>query len=194
MIYLFMYLWPQGSKNLVIPDPKTHLNRTLSRSFHLLVIYNTMMATVSLQAITPFCLSVALHLGLFIHGEWHIHAGTIFLAHAIVFTLLLSKQLVSALPTWYGVVLPFLVYLCGLLGSVAVYRLFFHRLRFFPGPRLAALSKLWHVWLSRNSQSHLVLDSWRQKYGAFVRTGQYSPRHQAHVLGRASTDFSPRSG
>ncbi|KAI0838122.1 cytochrome P450 [Hypoxylon sp. FL0890] len=130
-----------------------------------------MMAPVLLQIIAPFCLGVALHLGLFIRGEWHLHAASVSLAHALVFTLLLAKQLVSSLATWYGVVLPFLVYLCGLLISMGVYRLYFHRLRSFPGPRLAALSKLWHVWLCRNSQSHLVLDSWHQQYGTFVRTG-----------------------
>ncbi|KAI1758434.1 cytochrome P450 [Xylaria castorea] len=129
------------------------------------------MAPVLLQAIAPLCLGVILHLSLFIRGEWHLYAASIFLAHALVFSLLLAKQLVSPLPTWYGVALPFLVYLCGLLVSMGVYRLYFHRLRSFPGPRRAALSKLWHVWLCRNSQNHLVLDSWRQKYGTFVRTG-----------------------
>jgi hypothetical protein len=132
------------------------------------------MVPVALMAIVPFCLGVIMHLGVFIRGEWHLQAPHIILAHAFIFTLLVAKQLVSGLSTSYGVALSFLAYLCGLLGSMAVYRLFFHRLISFPGPRLAALSKLWHVWLCRNSQNHLVLESWRQKYGTFVRTGQSS--------------------
>ncbi|KAI1370083.1 hypothetical protein F4677DRAFT_399145 [Hypoxylon crocopeplum] len=136
-----------------------------------------MIAPVLPQVIAPLCLGVSLHLGLFIRGEWHLHAASVSLAHVLVFALLLAKQLVSPLATWYGVALPFLVYFCSLLVSIGVYRLYFHRLRSFPGPRLAALSKLWHVWLCRNSQNHLVLDSWRQQYGTFVRTGQSFPSY-----------------
>ncbi|KAF2438378.1 cytochrome P450 [Karstenula rhodostoma CBS 690.94] len=130
-----------------------------------------MMAPVAPMVIAPFFLGVIMHLGFFMRGEWHLQAPHIILAHALAFTLLLVKKLVSGLSAWYGVALPFLVYLCGLLGSMAIYRLFFHRLRSFPGPRLAAVSKLWHVWLCRYSKNHLVLESWRQKYGTFVRTG-----------------------
>ncbi|KAI0485117.1 cytochrome P450 [Xylariaceae sp. FL0804] len=129
------------------------------------------MTPVLPQVVAPFCLGVLLHLALFIRGEWHLHAAGIFLAHAFVFALLLARQLVSAPGTCYGVVLLFLVYLCGLLISMSLYRVYFHRLRSFPGPRLAALSKLWHVWLCRNAQNHLVLDSWRLQYGTFVRSG-----------------------
>lgn len=64
-----------------------------------------------------------------------------------------------------------IAYTTGLWLSMSMYRLFFHRLRAFPGPRLAALSKLWHVWKCRNSRGHLVLQDWFTKYGTFVRTG-----------------------
>lgn len=170
---------------------ETYINRTLSCSHHIIFIDNIMMASVPPKAIAPFCLGVIMHLGFFIRGEWHLRAATIFLAHALVFILLLAKQLVSGLSIWSGVALPFLVYLCGLLVSMATYRLFFHRLTYFPGPRLAALSKLWHVWLCRNSKNHLVLDSWRQKYGTFVRTGQSFPSSEIHLI--TFTDLSSRS-
>ncbi len=151
---------------------------------------NNMMASIPLKALAPFGLGVAVHLGLFIRGEWHLRAPTIFLGHVLVFALLFAKQLVSAFSIWYGVALPSLVYLCGLFVSMAVYRLFFHRLRSFPGPRLGALSKLWHVWLCRNSQNHLVLEDWHQKYGTFVRTGQSFPSHQVHLI--TFIDLTPR--
>jgi hypothetical protein len=140
-----------------------------------------MMASVAPMAIAPFCLGVMIHLGLFIRGEWHNQAPHIIIAHTLVLTLLSGKSMVSGVSIWYGVALPFLMYLCGLFGSMAVYRLFFHRLRSFPGPRMAALTKLWHVWHCRNSQNHLLLESCYQKYGNFVRTG-LSPSHQLHAI------------
>ncbi|KAI9151287.1 Cytochrome P469 monooxygenase [Paramyrothecium foliicola] len=66
---------------------------------------------------------------------------------------------------------PVAAYFTSLLSSIAVYRLFFHRLRKFRGPRLAALTKLWHVWKCRYSRGHIVLEDMRRQYGSFVRTG-----------------------
>lgn len=63
-------------------------------------------------------------------------------------------------------------YVVGLFGSIGVYRTFFHRLRHFPGPRGAALSKLWQVWKCRDSNNHLILDDLYKRYGPFVRTGR----------------------
>ncbi|KAL9593418.1 MAG: hypothetical protein Q9179_005896 [Wetmoreana sp. 5 TL-2023] len=54
----------------------------------------------------------------------------------------------------------------------------FHRLRNFPGPRFAAVSKLWHIWQCRDSRNHLVLEDLRRQYGSFVLTAltEYEPR------------------
>jgi tryprostatin B 6-hydroxylase len=70
-------------------------------------------------------------------------------------------------------VVIFSCYLLSLGASVSVYRLFFHRLRHFPGPKLAASFKLWHVWQSRTSKNHLVMWSMFEQYGAVVRTGMF---------------------
>lgn len=53
------------------------------------------------------------------------------------------------------------------------WRILLHRLRRFPGPFWAVVSKFWHVikCLQTNSQNHLILDGLHQKYGDFVRTG-----------------------
>lgn len=59
----------------------------------------------------------------------------------------------------------------GLFLSITIYRLFFHRIRHFPGPLLAALSKLGHSYQCRYSQNHIVLERLHQRYGDFVRTG-----------------------
>ncbi|CAI6101292.1 unnamed protein product, partial [Clonostachys chloroleuca] len=115
-------------------------------------------------------LGVTLHLGLFIRGEWNLYAASVASGHALVFALVLARQLLIAPALWYVSVIPIAAYLFGLLGSISVYRLFLHRLRSFPGPRLSAVTKLWHMWKCRTAKNHLVLDSWRH-YGPFVRTG-----------------------
>lgn len=58
-----------------------------------------------------------------------------------------------------------------LFSSMAIYRIFFHRTRHFPGPRLAAVSKLWHMYHCLNGQNHLLLEKLHRQYGDFVRTG-----------------------
>lgn len=63
-------------------------------------------------------------------------------------------------------------YVSSLFASMAVYRLFFHRLCGFPGPLLARTTKLWHAWKGRHSKNHLLLDELHHKYGDFVRTGE----------------------
>lgn len=55
--------------------------------------------------------------------------------------------------------------------SMAIYRTFFHRIRHFPGPRLARVSKLWHTYHCLNGQNHLLLERLHRQYGDFVRTG-----------------------
>ncbi|KAK0744971.1 cytochrome P450 [Apiosordaria backusii] len=62
-------------------------------------------------------------------------------------------------------------YSLGLFTSITIYRLYFHRLRAFPGPKLAAITKFWHVWQCRHGKNHLVIEELRQKYGNIIRTG-----------------------
>lgn len=61
----------------------------------------------------------------------------------------------------------------GLVISIGVYRLLFHRLRRFPGPWGARLSRFYAVRLaSKGLQYHLELQKLHEQYGDFVRTGQ----------------------
>ncbi|KAE8351348.1 cytochrome P450 [Aspergillus coremiiformis] len=60
----------------------------------------------------------------------------------------------------------------GLTISVILYRAFFHRLRHFPGPWKARLSRLYTVqqgW--QRTQYHLDLEALHRKHGDFVRMG-----------------------
>lgn len=118
-----------------------------------------------------------IHHGIFRNGEWHVYAPRIIVGHAwIFFAIILASYigrghvlgLVCNMLLWatYG-------YLPGLMLSIAMYRVFFHRLTKadFPGPWYARITKMWHVWACRYSKNHVVLDSMYQKYGDFVRTG-----------------------
>jgi hypothetical protein len=126
---------------------------------------------------TSFLLGVLVHLGLFIREEWHLRAPAILLVHlsSIGCGTFLYSILWGLNSTLSGLLLTlslFCSYSLGLFGSIGIYRMFFHRLRHFPGPRLAALTKLWHVYQCRDSRNHLLLDSLYKKYGSFVRTGE----------------------
>ncbi|KAH6842172.1 hypothetical protein B0I37DRAFT_193496 [Chaetomium sp. MPI-CAGE-AT-0009] len=99
-----------------------------------------MAATMMPSVILALSLSVLMHLGLFMRGEWHLQAPAIVSGHILAFILLLVKQYCVDHGRFGEVALPAATYLCGLLVCISVYRLYFHRLRSFPGPWLAALS------------------------------------------------------
>ncbi|PYI01926.1 benzoate 4-monooxygenase cytochrome P450 [Aspergillus sclerotiicarbonarius CBS 121057] len=111
-------------------------------------------------------LGVAMHHGLFIHGEWHVQAPNILLGHIVAFALLhvfIDSSLISL-----SIITS---YLFSLLSSITIYRVFFHPLRHFPGPVGARITKLWHVWKVRDSRNYRVLEELHAQYGDFVRTG-----------------------
>ncbi|KAH7056899.1 putative cytochrome P450 [Macrophomina phaseolina] len=62
-------------------------------------------------------------------------------------------------------------FLLSLTASTLIYRVFFHRLRKFPGPLGAKMSKFHSVYLSRNLQYHLEIEKLHKQYGDVVRTG-----------------------
>lgn len=121
-------------------------------------------------------LGVLAHIGVFIRGEWHLRGPNIVATHAIVLVLgSLLRAFYTSLPVISSLLassILFSTYLIGLFASISVYRLFFHRIRHFPGPRLAALTKFWHAYQCRDSRNHLVLDRLYKQYGPFVRTGK----------------------
>ncbi|KAJ5669801.1 hypothetical protein N7462_010871 [Penicillium macrosclerotiorum] len=116
-----------------------------------------------LASLVGGALGVALHRGLFIHGEWHVRAPAVLLHHLGYF-LVLAMAVNRASFIIMG-------YLLGLFSSIIIYRIFLHRLRSFPGPRLARITKIWHAWHCRYSQNYLLLSKLHDEYGDFVRTG-----------------------
>lgn len=150
-----------------------------STSRELLTIHlNVPIVTVRKKMLRNNVLAAALgvlaHQVVFIHGEWHLRAPAVVIVHFLIgifiYTTEISKDERNGL---FSATILVSVYLASLLSSISIYRLFFHPLRHFPGPRLVALTKLWHVWKCRDSRGHHVLDEWHKKYGTFVRTGEY---------------------
>lgn len=62
-------------------------------------------------------------------------------------------------------------YAIALFGSIFIYRVFFHRLNNFPGPRLAKVSKLWNVVKASKSTNFRLMEDLHDRYGDFIRTG-----------------------
>ena len=69
----------------------------------------------------------------------------------------------------------FAVYTLSLLTSIFIYRRYCHRLRHFPGPFMASVTKLWQTTNTLDSQNHILLDGLHKQYGDFVRTGKELP-------------------
>ncbi|RYP50369.1 hypothetical protein DL769_010958 [Monosporascus sp. CRB-8-3] len=135
--------------------------------------WQTRLGFLSLGMLSGF----GVHHGIFIHGEWHIRAPQILLVHGCTFLyIILARNLTNGTdlpPLFEALCVIMYGYVLGLMVSIAVYRIFFHRLTKagFPGPRLARVSKLWHVWACRTSKNHRVLYNLHKQYGDFVRTG-----------------------
>ena len=111
----------------------------------------------------------------FIHGEWHLHATKVLKLHALAFTVLLLLEATYSKNSWLAALAIssqlFGMYTLCLLGSISIYRVCFHRLRSFPGPVFASVSKFWHVAHCLDSKGHLLLERLQQQYGDFVRIG-----------------------
>lgn len=59
--------------------------------------------------------------------------------------------------------------------SIGVYRFLFHRLRRFPGPALAKISRFYSAYkASRGLKYYKLVSQWNEEYGDFIRTGEYS--------------------
>jgi len=115
------------------------------------------------------------HLVLFRRGEWHLQGLRLLQALVMVLTALTLYLQFRINLTWAQSTSSAMIiassYLVGLFSSITLYRVFFHPLRSFPGPRLAAVSKFWHVWQLGFSKNHDLLDRLRLEYGDYVRTG-----------------------
>jgi len=108
--------------------------------------------------------------------------------HRFVPVILLSQVLLLGLIYVTGVGLSQSVFILSLLQisylvplflSIAVYRLFLHPTRRFPGPFWARLSSWWkvHTFIAHNEQGYAVVHELHQQYGDVVRLGKI------HIMG-----------
>jgi hypothetical protein len=122
------------------------------------------------------------HLCIFIHGELDSYAT--YIASSFIFACLSTAlfcylRSASLLASLAKASILFSSYLLALGGSILVYRIFFHRLRRFPGDRIDALTNWGAVAKAqRDGQYFLVLEALHKKYGDFVRIG---PSQHLHV-------------
>ncbi|KAJ6172044.1 hypothetical protein N7470_001111 [Penicillium chermesinum] len=100
---------------------------------------------------------IVMHHGVFIKNEWHMQGPNIIKAGlaSYILLMLLEARRHSTLTAMGDAVL--------MLGSFAFTLLL--------SPRLAGVSKLWHMYQNRYGQNHLVLERMHREYGDFVRTG-----------------------
>ncbi|KAI2642491.1 cytochrome P450 monooxygenase-like protein [Xylaria nigripes] len=117
---------------------------------------------------------VVVHLGVFKHGEWHLRGPHIIFGHlalgaVVLYYLVRHGSTIGEAFSSLAIITS--SYLAGLLSSMTIYRLYFHRISSFRGPTIAAITKLWHVWNVRASTNHLFLLKMYEEYGTIVRTG-----------------------
>jgi hypothetical protein len=139
-----------------------------------------MHSAFSLSAVA--LLGVLSHRCYFIYGEHHDKSPRIAQFYFIAFTSLYfacralgTGDNDTPLRTTTRIVAT---YLTSLFSSIAVYRLFFHEIKGIPGPTLARLTKLYHVFNATDAKQYLWLDELKKKYGDFVRTGKFPTNYE----------------
>lgn len=132
---------------------------------------------VGSRALTAVVAGLAVHHLILRKGEWHLKGPTIIETWLFSFPVLYSLEALFGAGSISGNAINALffmsIFTSALLTSIVIYRVFFHKLKNFPGPKLAAMSKLWHSANCIGAKNHLLLEQMRQQYGDFVRTGCY---------------------
>ncbi|KAL2065841.1 hypothetical protein VTL71DRAFT_3511 [Oculimacula yallundae] len=111
----------------------------------------------------------------FIHGEHHntaVRIAQLSILAPIALTILLTRlSSLTFLTASLTTLTLSTTYLLSLWTSMLIYRAFFHRLRSFPGPSFAKLTKFWHVLQLGSFDNYKRLDRWHATYGDYVRIG-----------------------
>lgn len=130
---------------------------------------------ISCLALVSSLTALLSHWFYFVRGEHHTYAMSYFIILIVVVLAMISSQ-------HYFWLLPFrqacsnagsivAAYAATLSCSIVTYRLYFHPLRHFQGPRSMRISKLGHAFRSRKLDNHHQIDRLYESFGDFVRTG-----------------------
>ncbi|KAI1149355.1 cytochrome P450 [Nemania diffusa] len=128
--------------------------------------------------LTSICLAATV-LGIcshaiFIRGEWHMRGPDLFQIYSLLAISILCAEYSFTNDISTAIIAScYLIgsYAGGLFSSIIIYRKYFHRLRHFPGPPLAAITKFWHVQKCLGGKNHLLLGKLFEQYGPIIRTG-----------------------
>jgi tryprostatin B 6-hydroxylase len=128
------------------------------------------------------------HLVYFIHGHKAIEAPKIAVFYLIAMGILWTRCIYfqGALQGALKAGAISASYFLGLFASIVIYRLFFHRLRRFPGPFAAKITKFYGPYISLNGKSHVKQLELFKEYGNIVRAGKFSITSDLYVNGAAS--------
>ncbi|KAI1814977.1 cytochrome P450 [Poronia punctata] len=126
------------------------------------------------EVLVASLLGIFSHLIIFIRGEWHMRTLYVATIYSLLAVTLCCAEFYR-LHDWNAALAASKIlvasYFIGLFTSIVVYRRYFHRLRNFPGPALAGVTKFWHVSKVFGGDNHLVLEDLHKKYGPIIRTG-----------------------
>lgn len=125
-------------------------------------------------AVLCACLGIVSHVGYFIRGE-HLSSALYYFSAAFAvpgLSVLLLVTCVSVRPLQAVVAtsVGYAAFLGALYTSMVVYRLLFHPLRHFPGPKLAPIIQRYHAHQVAKGNSHFYLAQLHAKYGDYVST------------------------
>ena len=113
------------------------------------------------------------HMLYFVRGEHHLYVTSYVGVTIAVFVAVFRFHLYVLPPqqAFTRTCCIAIVYIAALCISITVYRMFFHPLRHFPGPRSMRTSKFVHAFRSRRLDNHHQMGRLHQRYGDIVRTG-----------------------
>ena len=143
-----------------------------------LTFKNMAQATISQTAGAGVLLGILCHLSIIkIEFElvmYHLMALLTLSFFGLIYTFVNSGSC-SLLEAFAKTSLFFTAFNIGIFASIGIYRLFFHRIRHFPGPIGMKLSRFYAAHLNaKNYQFYKELENMHDTYGDFVRTGLYS--------------------
>lgn len=171
---------PGGGGGCLVPcyDPSQTWCQVISIRLVPRLSLHSIPSPHSAMTVPMACLASAAA-GVAFHGVVQYIELDLILLHALVAASFLLPALIYIDINVYDSTLQFSTlklgcFAFGLTSSILVYRAFFHRLKRFPGPFAARLSKLYAVSLSTGLRYNIELQKLHQKYGDVVRTGRCS--------------------